>query len=153
MGGVDTNGGSMRRRELILGAAAAAFTPTLAKGQTPPVLAVGQLWSVRSDPPTSAKVIIDRIEDFNGRTAVHVTIIDVPVPADLAIPGPTTAIGHMPFDAEALRASLGTLLGSRTPPAEFEAGYQHWKAARGGVFTISVPAALQVAFSAAPRRQ
>ncbi|MGZ5947735.1 MAG: hypothetical protein ACXWKV_14285 [Caulobacteraceae bacterium] len=96
-------------------------------------------------------MIIDRIEDFNGRTAVHVSVIDVPVPPGLAIRQPTMAIGHLPFDATALRASVDQMVGSRAPPAEFEAGYQQWKAAKGGVFTISVPEALEIVFKSVPK--
>jgi hypothetical protein len=77
----------------------------------------------------------------------------VPVPAGLAIAGPTTGIGHMPFDADALRASLDKQIGSRPPPTEFEAGYQQWRTANGGIFTISVPKAIEFVFQSAPRAQ
>jgi hypothetical protein len=60
-------------------------------------------------------------------------------------------LAHMPFDAEALRASVDKVVGSRSPPAEFEAGYEQWRSAKGGVFTISVPKALDVVFQSLPR--
>ncbi len=144
----------MIRRHLFAALAVALAAAAPARAQpAKPDFAVGQVWSVKASPPTTAKVIIDRIEDFGGHTAVHVSVIDVPVPPGLAISRPTMAIGHLPFDAAALAASLDQVVGSQAPPDAFEGGYQQWKAAKGGVFTISVPAALEVVFKAVPKAQ
>jgi hypothetical protein len=115
--------------------------------------APGQVWSVKSAQPTSVKAVIGRVEPFNGGgMVIHVSLIDVPIPAGLPNAGGTTAIGHMPFDQAAFSASVGRLVGANaaTDPA-FESGYAQWRAAQGGVFTISIPQALEFAFQAIKR--
>ena len=104
-----------------------------------PALAVGQVWSVRATPPTTAKVIIGRIEPYGGRTAVSISVIDAPTDH-----GPVT-IAHMPFEERALVASLGQLISTGAAPApDFEQGYLKWKLDQGGVFVISVADAIAV---------
>jgi hypothetical protein len=110
-----------------------------------PDLAVGQVWSIKATPPTPAKVIIGRIGAFSeARTAVSVCVVDVPTDH-----GPTT-IGHLPFDEPALVDSLDQLLETgRTPPPVFEQGYQQWREARGGVFTIPIAQVIAMALNEA----
>jgi hypothetical protein len=109
-----------------------------AASESQPDLAVGQMWSIKATPSTTAKVIIGRIEPWSdGLVAVSVTIIDVPTDK-----GPI-AIGHAPFEKAALTHSLDRLLAAHAPlPAEFEEGYVQWKSARGGIFTIGVADAI-----------
>jgi hypothetical protein len=107
------------------------------------------VWSVKSATPTSAKVVIVRVEPWNGTRAIHVSIVDIPIPPDLPGAGGTTTIGHMPFDETALAASVDRLLGTGGSAApNFEAGYQQWASAKGGIFTIGVPEAIEAAFEA-----
>jgi hypothetical protein len=51
-------------------------------GTPRPDFAVGQMWSIKSAGPTTAKVVVGRIETWNGMTAIHVSLIDIPVPRD-----------------------------------------------------------------------
>jgi hypothetical protein len=111
-----------------------------------PDFAPGQEWSIKSASPTTAKVVIGRLETWqHGKIIVHVSIIDVPIPRGVAGAGATTSIGHMPFDKTALAASADRLLSSYVPPAPgFESGYEQWKSAKGGVFTISAEKAIEI---------
>ncbi len=112
-----------------------------------PKFSAGQLWSVKSTQPTSAKVIVGRVDQLKGTTTVHVSVIDVPIPAGAANAGRIIQIGHMPFDGEALSESVDKLLATGVAPgAEFDAGYAQWKEARGGVFRISVSKAVAEVF-------
>jgi hypothetical protein len=105
-----------------------------ATAQTRPELAVGQEWSIRASAPTTARVVIGRIEPWGaGKIAVSVSILEVPTKH-----GPVT-FGHLPFEESALAASLDQLVATGVkPPPVFEQGYAQWKEAKGGVFTIGV---------------
>jgi hypothetical protein len=103
-----------------------------------PDLVVGQEWSIKAAPPSSAKVVIGRIETINGREIVSVSIIDVPTDH-----GPST-VGHAPFEKSALLGSLDSLIATRIPTdSNFEQGYQQWKSANGGYFTIGIAQAIE----------
>jgi hypothetical protein len=122
----------MHRRTFSLAVLAAAL-PVLARADpsAKPALAVGQEWSAKDTP---AKVVIGRIEDLgDGHIAVSVSLVEVPTDH-----GPR-ALAHLPFDQAALVASLDQLLATGVAlDPEFEQGYQQWKRANGGVFTIPV---------------
>jgi hypothetical protein len=135
----------LRRGLLLLVPSLSAWTAAHAQR----TFASGQIWSIKAVPPTSAKVVIGRVESFNGSIVVHVSIVDVPVPSGLPNAGGTMTIGHMPFDQAALAASVDQLVGVKAATApDFEGGYQNWQAAKGGIFTVSVPQALEFAFDA-----
>jgi hypothetical protein len=112
-----------------------------------PALAEGQVWSIRATPPSPAKVIIDRIEPYGGRTAVSVSVIDAPTDH-----GPVT-IGHLAFDERNLVASLDQLISAgATPPPEFEQEYLKWKLDQDGVYLISVADVIAVLGPPRPTR-
>ncbi len=122
----------------------AALAASLVVAGTPswaapaPEIAAGQEWSVKADPTSAIKVVIGRIEPWGAKMAVHVSLLNVPVPPCGSRPL-TMTVGHMPFDRDALARSVDALLDSNVAPAkDFEAGYQQWKSARGGIFSISV---------------
>jgi hypothetical protein len=124
-----------------------AFWPAAALAD--PALAVGQVWSIKATPPSPVQVLIGRIEPYGeGHTVVSVALTGVPTAH-----GPVP-VGHLPFDKDALVASLGDLLATDQPiPSTFEAGYQQWKDAHGGVFTLPVDkvvAILQAQIAAHP---
>jgi hypothetical protein len=126
------------------------MTTLLALGQyaeaantTTPALATGQMWSIKSPSPTTAKVIIGRVEQWNQKIVMHISVIDVPIPSCMPGAGQLTIIQHMPFEQSALAASLDRLLATNAPPAsKFEDGYNQWRAAQGGIYTISVSKAV-----------
>ncbi len=138
----------LRRTLLVLVPSLSAWTTAHAQE----ALAPGQIWSIKSAQPTSAKAVIGRIEPLNGSIVVHISIIDVPIPAGLPNAGGTTTIGHMPFDQAAFAASVDRLVGANAATSSaFEDGYRNWQAAKGGFFTISVQQALEVAFETIKR--
>jgi hypothetical protein len=118
-----------------------------------PEFVPGQMWSIKSATPTTAKVIVGRVEDWNGKTAVHVSVMDVPIPAGAPGAGGTIGIGHMPFDESALAESVDKLLETGVSPGpNFEAGYNQWQSAKGGIYTVSVSAAVATVFQALGQR-
>ena len=126
----------LSRRLAIYGAIGAWLVPTMVRAQ--PTVAVGQEWSVKSAETTSLRVIIGRIDPGpNGATVVSVSIVDIP-------PGyGPTAVGHAPFDSRALIGSLDRVVATGVAPAaDFQDGYDTWKSAHGGVFTLGVLEAL-----------
>jgi len=128
---------SRRAALRILTAAGAIAASAGIANASPPDLAVGQEWSAKD---TAAKVVIGRIETVGGAEVVSVSLLDVPTPK-----GPA-AFGHAPFEKSALVASLDQLLATGVAPGDaFEAGYQQWKSAHGGYFTVSVAFAIGIA--------
>jgi hypothetical protein len=120
---------------LIAAVSGCAATPVAPK----PGFAPGQVWSINSAQPTTTKVVIGRVEAWNGQTAVHVSLTDVLVPSGAPNAGARITVGHMPFEQSALAASVDQVLAMGVaPPAGFEAGHHEWQSAKGGIFTISV---------------
>jgi hypothetical protein len=112
-----------------------------------PTFAPGQMWSIKSDVPTTARVVIGRIEPFGNQTVVHVSIINVPIASGMPGAGGQTQITHMPFEQTTLANSVDQLLATNVAPVPgFEDGYAQWKSANGGIFTISVPKAIELIF-------
>ncbi|CAN7753678.1 hypothetical protein LJR220_002438 [Bradyrhizobium sp. LjRoot220] len=109
-----------------------------------PDFALGQIWSIKSPAPTTAQVIIGRIETWNDKVAVHVSVINIPAPSDAPPNRELIGINHVPFEKSALIASVDQLLGTRASPTpEFEQGYDSWrKDMRAGIFEIGVSQAI-----------
>ena len=119
--------------------------PALA--ETP--FAAGQIWTLKGNDYPTAQVLIDRLEIFDGKPIAHITIFHVPVTNDAGEVTGETVVGHMPFTEEALRRSVGALVQADSPIFDqFEAGYADWKAANGGVFTITVPEGIAIVLQA-----
>lgn len=110
-------------------------------------LVPGQMWSINSPSPTTIKVVIGRLESWNDKTAVHVALFDVPVPAGAPGAGNLIRVGHMPFEQSALVASLNELISKDVSPGpNFETGYAQWQSARGGIYSIGVSEAVAILF-------
>jgi hypothetical protein len=117
----------------------ATFTAYADPASTPrPNLAVGQVWSIKSAEPTTAKIVIGRIETWNSVTAVHISVIDIPLPKGTA--NKLISIDHVPFNSSALALSVNRLLATDvTLPSGFEQGYQNWRRDKSAnVFEVSV---------------
>jgi len=111
------------------------------------MFATGQMWSIKSTSPTTAKVVIGRIEPWGDKIAVHVSIVDVPIPSGESGAGGTTSIHHMPFEQSAFSSSVERLVATeRLPAAEFQSAYDYWKAQQGGIFTIGISDAIALTF-------
>ncbi|MDO8840372.1 MAG: hypothetical protein Q7V31_15775 [Parvibaculum sp.] len=117
-----------------------ASTTGMAENETSePILRPHQLWSIKSVEPTTTKVVIGRIEEWNDMHAVHVSLLGVPAPPGLVTPDGTMTVSHMPFEMSAIAGSVDQLLESDVAPgAEFEEGYQVWKSEKGGIYSITV---------------
>ena len=116
----------------------------ISRSYTTPNFAIGQEWTVKTPSLSTAKIIIGRIEPFQNKTVIHITIIDIP---NLVGGGSNklTQIDHIPFDESALAESVGNLIAvGVTIPPDFDAGYRQWKKDRGGVFTVSVAQAIDL---------
>jgi len=114
----------------------------------------GQMWSIRSSSPTPMKVIIGRIEVHGEITTAHVSLIDVPIPEGLPGAGGSMIVDHAPFELSALASSVDKLIATGVQPAlGFQSGYDQWKSARGGVYTITVSRAVALMFEAVMRRE
>ena len=131
-----------------------AFVAHAEIGRAPTlVFAPGQQWSIKSASPTTAKIIVGRVEAWKDKICVHVSVVDVPIPRGAPGAGGVTLIAHMPFDQTALAASVNQLLATNVAPApSFEGGYKHWQADQGGIFTISVETAIAFMFQSINRR-
>ena len=104
-----------------------------------PELEPGQVWSFKSAKPTTAKVVIGKLDDLHGVPIVHVSIIDIPRAAGQPGDAETTYIGHAPFDRTALVSSLDSCVGhAHTLDDDFSDSIEQWRAAGGGVWTIGV---------------
>lgn len=69
----------MRRPYMMYLAVAilSAFTQYEGMANEQPEFASGQVWSIKSEVPTTTKVIIGRMEQWNSSIAVQVSLIDV----------------------------------------------------------------------------
>jgi len=113
-----------------------------------PDFAVGQEWSIRSLPQSTAKVVIGRIEPWRDKIVVHVALVDIPSPPIGAAETKITEIAHAPFEESALAASVGSLIATAvTPPPDFEYGYRQWKEHQGGIFTVPISQVIALAQS------
>jgi hypothetical protein len=102
----------------------------------------GQEWSIKCTPPTTAKVVIGRVEPWMNKIAVHVSIVDLPLSLETGA-FQISQIAHAPFEKSALAASVDKLVATGVAPSQdFEAGYRQWKEHNGGIYTVSVAQAL-----------
>lgn len=120
---------------------------------SPPNFAPGQEWSIRSATPTTAKIIVGRVEPWGSKVCVNVSIVDIPIPQGNPGAGGVTQIAHIPFDKTVLAASVDRLIATGVSPApSFESGYKQWMDAKGGIFTISVEKAIGIMFQTISRQ-
>ena len=147
---------TISRKALLVAAAALAFASIgHAKSGRKPDFAPGQMWSIKSASPTTAKIIIGRIEVWNSKVAVHVSIIDIPIPQGAPGAGDLVSLDHAPFEKSALAASVNQLLATDMSPVPgFEGGYKNWRSDRSaGIFEISVSRAIALLLEAVIRER
>jgi hypothetical protein len=129
-----------------------AIQAIAAKGDTPH-FAPGQEWSIKSASPTTAKVIIGRVERWEGKVSVSVSIVNIPIPQGMPGGGGVTEIADAPFEETALSASVDRLLATGvSPSSNFATGYDQWKNANGGIYTVTVEKAIEIMFQTVRRR-
>ena len=94
----------------------------------------GQVWTFKNS-SAAARLVVQKIEPYGqGLQVVHVSIYGLPQTGTFA-----GTVSHLPFNRKALEASLDKITNDK-PRADlgFAEGYQEWKNAQGGVFTITV---------------
>lgn len=141
------------RRQVLAALVCLRWDSANAKGKQDVEISQGQLWSVEAPLPSPMKVVIGRLSVWNGMDTVHISVLDVPVPAGLPNTGQLIRIDHAPFTKTALVPSLGSLLGVDVPvSAHFESGYIQWQKEKGGVYTIGVREAVDSMFETLRQR-
>jgi hypothetical protein len=107
-----------------------------------PSLAEGQAWSFKGAPAPNARAIIGAIESAEAGDVIHLALVDLPSPQEVAPERDVIAIAHMPFDRACVEASVDRLLGEESPPESFAQGCERWRddSARGEalVFTVTL---------------
>lgn len=125
---------------LPLAATMMLVAPTAkAQDKAAPAFAPGQRWRFKARPgEEGATFIIGRLEtDQRGDSIAHVSIDGLKLKNKHVAGGIASEIGHSPVALEALRASAVELIETgRAVPASFDEGYQAWRTAGGGVFTM-----------------
>lgn len=118
------------------------------------LLKPGQVWTMRSAPNPSARVIVGRIEPFKGRMIAHITVRDLDPPSGVEGFGEDAelTISHIPIALEGAAESLSVMV---TPMGEistdFEQAYNGWKqmadAGQAGIFVESIADAVHDIFA------
>jgi hypothetical protein len=75
-------------------------------------------------------------------TIIHIRVEKIRLRNCTGGPEPDT-FEHMPFSRDAIERSVTKLIKEKSVP-DFHAGYEEWRAACGGVYTITVAEAIQV---------
>jgi hypothetical protein len=84
-------------------------------------------------------LVIDKLETLpKVGEVVHVSIRGVRIRNRHVSSGYSDTIAHMPFTRAAIATSITSLVQDSVLLPEFEAGYEEWRKAHGGVFTVSV---------------
>src|ERR1700759_941760 len=112
----------------------------------------GQEWSIKSTSPTPVKIIIGHIGRWRDKVFVSVSLIDIPIRDGVPGVGGFTQIAHAPFEHSALVQSVDRLLATGVAPAKnFEAGYEQWKKADGGIFSVPAEKVIEMMFDSFKR--
>jgi hypothetical protein len=143
----------MNRSALLLAALFAAFLPTAIaqKGRCPGIetnildsrFKPGQVWTYQPRPGEASSTLtilqVDRLEKTGIVIHIRVDGLQAHNPQGELVP----SVLHMPFARDAMLLSVVHLL--RTEPSiPTLDGYENWRAACGGVYTISVADAVNV---------
>jgi len=107
-------------------------------------LKVGQEWQFEGRPvdPHPTLVIVGIEQLPKAGEVVHVSVRGVRIANPRAAGGFSDNLPHMPFSRTAVERSVTKLLHDSVALPPYQEGYDQWKNAHGGVFTISVREAL-----------
>ncbi|WP_109487252.1 hypothetical protein [Occallatibacter savannae] len=116
-----------------------AKTCVAPQAATDPKFSPGQVWSYRTRRgEESSTITVLRIERLpNAGVIVHVRISGIHLKNCSGGPSPTN-IGHTPISREALDRSVTKLIEQGRTLPDYEEGYNQWRQACGGVYTIAV---------------
>jgi hypothetical protein len=104
----------------------------------------GQVWQYKTRPHEEGSTLtILKVETLPKQgTIIHIRVEKIRLRNCTGGPEPDK-FEHMPFARDAVERSVTKLVKERSVP-DFQAGYDAWKNACGGVYTISVADAVQV---------
>jgi hypothetical protein len=88
----------------------------------------GQMWTFHQDPGEPEATLTVLLVETTPQEVVHVSV------SALRVNGTVSAVGHLPIAGDALRRSVVALVGTDDAPPDL-GGYEHWRSAKGGVFT------------------
>jgi hypothetical protein len=112
-------------------------TPALAFAVPAPgrVYEEGQVWAFTQDGAESeGRVKIRLIEqDPKGAKIYHVTLVGLSL-----VGGTVTEVQHLPVSRETLDSSVTRLDPAERAFPDYREGYEEWRRANGGVFTITI---------------
>jgi hypothetical protein len=105
---------------------------------------VGQVWRYKTRPnEEQATLTILRIESLpKPGVIIHVRVDDIRLRNCTGGPEPNS-IAHMPFARDAIERSVVKLAKEGGAVPEFQDGYDAWRRACGGVYTITVAEAIE----------
>jgi hypothetical protein len=104
----------------------------------------GQVWQykTRSGEERSLVTIL-KVESLPKGLIIHIRVDGVRLKNCSGGPEPET-IEHMPFAREAIERSVTKLVREDPKIPDFQAGYDDWRNACGGVYTISIADAVKI---------
>jgi len=135
---------------LLVGATAFFFWLTRSRAGaegTARVFRVGQEWSFvgRSSDPEPTLIIV-RVETLPRiGEVIHISVRGVRIRNSHAAEGYVDTLPHLPFSPAALQRSVTRLVADSVTLPDFKPGYEEWRRAQGGAFTVSVREALDLA--------
>jgi hypothetical protein len=101
----------------------------------------GQVWQYNTRPHEKGSILtILRIESLPKGMIIHIRVDNVRLRNCTGGPEPDT-FAHMPFTREAIEKSITKLVREGEVP-DFHDGYDEWRKACGGVYTITVAEAV-----------
>ena|ERR1700722_1293578 len=106
----------------------------------------GQVWQYKTrSGEEKSSITILKVESVPKiGTIVHVRVENVRLRNCTGGPEPDT-FQHMPFTHDAIEASITKLVSKTSNVPDYKDGYDEWRNACGGVYTISVAEAVAVA--------
>jgi hypothetical protein len=128
--------GRKMRGVLLLLLSLFAATPAAAADR---VYEEGQIWSIGLSGNDGVLLKIRKIEDYGPGKVYHVSLTGLHLAG-----GQVTQVQHLPLSRETLDASLVAIVAAPDTFPDFHEGYEEWKRARGGVFTIPLAQILDI---------
>lgn len=110
--------------------------------------AAGQVWKYNTrDGEEASRVIVCKVEsDPKLGEIVHIHVNGLRLKSKHAPGGFVDQVGHMPYDAAALKENVTDLESVGAPLPGFEGGYEEWRNAvdrgKAGVWTLSIAKAI-----------
>lgn len=101
---------------------------------------VGQVWKYKTRASEEdSRLIIGKIETLEkSGNVVHIKLIRLKIKSPTAPGGYSTNMSHAPITESKLQESVTELTNEKADIEGFEEGYNTWRDAKGGVFTITV---------------